>query len=221
MAKKPAKKTESTKPADTEKDANAGRQRRPVQDAPAPDGGFDDSETAKALDLAMAALMRHGHTEHCAKRQVWGDGECGCGAMKPAVTDEPQPPDDHQAALGLALSALVRDGHTPDCARTMAWDGELCACGANEPDAEPSSFPRRRFMVSVQISADDAGGVARSLLDLINWTELVERRGGDDLGHQDHMNGDRTRSFHATLDDEPEITHDAYEAALAAWKADE
>ena len=23
---------------------------------------------------------RAGHTEHCAKRQVWGDGACECGA---------------------------------------------------------------------------------------------------------------------------------------------
>ena len=26
----------------------------------------------------ITALIRDGHSPHCAKRQVWGDGECEC-----------------------------------------------------------------------------------------------------------------------------------------------
>lgn len=26
----------------------------------------------------ITELVESGHTEHCAKRQVWGDGECEC-----------------------------------------------------------------------------------------------------------------------------------------------
>ncbi len=36
--------------------------------------GRCEREQEEATDLINA-----GHTEHCAARQVWGDGECECG----------------------------------------------------------------------------------------------------------------------------------------------
>ena len=32
-----------------------------------------------ARDQAVAAIVRLGHSEHCACRLAWGDGECECG----------------------------------------------------------------------------------------------------------------------------------------------
>lgn len=137
------------------------------------------------------------------------------------VEGEPASEDDNHAAVGLALAALGRDGHTQECAHSMVWDGVLCECGVEEPAADSEAFPRRRLMVSVKIAADDPGGVARSLLELINWIDQLERRAGGagkDLKQREHASGDRTRNYSVELDDQVEISHADYEKARADWE---
>jgi len=47
-------------------------------------------ETAETAETAeVLAIERDGHTAHCARRQVWGDGCCECGAVR----DEPHQGD--------------------------------------------------------------------------------------------------------------------------------
>lgn len=42
-------------------------------------GNCYDDDGAHSLDASeIARLTKEGHTEHCAARQVWGDGECEC-----------------------------------------------------------------------------------------------------------------------------------------------
>jgi len=31
--------------------------------------------------VRIGLLVSEGHTEHCARRQVWGDGDCECGKL--------------------------------------------------------------------------------------------------------------------------------------------
>ena len=38
-----------------------------------------ENETDSRL---IAALIEQGHAEHCAKRQIYGDGECECDSYK-------------------------------------------------------------------------------------------------------------------------------------------
>lgn len=45
---------------------------------------YADASTAAAL--ALEAVVRHGHTHHCASRQAYGDGECECGTGIPSVS---------------------------------------------------------------------------------------------------------------------------------------
>ena len=40
------------------------------------------NDEAKAAVQAISDLIESGHTEHCAARLVWGDGECECGLNK-------------------------------------------------------------------------------------------------------------------------------------------
>lgn len=66
--------------------ADAIRARLP-DEAPTEDESVTPSEAAEieqgaALD-AIRAIVRLGHTDHCAKRLAWGDGECECGASEP------------------------------------------------------------------------------------------------------------------------------------------
>jgi len=47
---------------------------------------LEDTEIAGSQ--AIGAIVRMGHTEHCAKRLAWGDGECTCagrGRLEAAV----------------------------------------------------------------------------------------------------------------------------------------
>ena len=41
--------------------------------------------------VAIIRLEDAGHTPHCARRMVWGDGECGCGHTQPKPRPEPRP----------------------------------------------------------------------------------------------------------------------------------
>jgi len=46
--------------------------------------GLEDALAAQVDATAglLCALMNEGHTEHCAKRLAWGDGECECGGLE-------------------------------------------------------------------------------------------------------------------------------------------
>jgi len=46
-----------------------------------PAGVFDELKS-NTDQQQIDALIKDGHSDHCAKRQVWGDGECECHLYK-------------------------------------------------------------------------------------------------------------------------------------------
>lgn len=58
----------------------------------------------------IGVLMLEGHTEHCAKRQVWGDGECACpaGGPTPGRCTVPSPPEGWTAHIRSRRADIER-----------------------------------------------------------------------------------------------------------------
>lgn len=83
--------------------------------APCPPGCPSDDAADTA---AIAAHVAAGHTDHCAKRLVWGDGECECGKKGPARFDATGRPwrcvNCGELSRGGALT------HTPGCPVALA-----------------------------------------------------------------------------------------------------
>jgi len=82
-----------------------------------------------ATEQAIAAVVKVGHSEHCARRIAWGDGECSCGRR--AVV----------AAVARLLSedegaVLVHPGTNDETVRLDVpldtWE-ELCDALTTEP----------------------------------------------------------------------------------------
>lgn len=94
----------------------------------------DEAEAAKiehgaAMD-AIAAIVRLGHTEHCAKRLAWGDGECEC---KPTNARADSCNWEARAILAEAKiqqfrSALAKVGHDYGPAAILAIYAESVRC---------------------------------------------------------------------------------------------
>lgn len=102
-------------------------------------------------------------------------------------------------------------------------EAETNANNLEVDDDQLVAMPRRRLMALIRIQADDCGGIARTLVEMINWLEAQEGRAGGankPLGNPTNADGDATRSFSIEVDDDPDITHDVYMERLQQWLAD-
>jgi hypothetical protein len=84
-----------------------------------------------------------------------------------------------------------------------------------------AQMPRRRIVMDLKVQADSVGDAARSLLEVVNWLDGLERQAGGagrPVGEQAEVIADARRSASVVLDDDPLITAERYRLAMDRWR---
>lgn len=134
-------------------------------------------------DIADEELIRlgvaGGHTEHCAKRLVWGDAVCECGLVPLAEDPPPQPQTITEWQVAIYQYALAKGWYDNDT-RTF---GDNCALFTSEISEAYDEYRNGHEVTETYFNPDKpekAEGVPTELADcVIRILDFCQRAGID------------------------------------------
>jgi hypothetical protein len=124
------------------------------------------------LDGAMTAIIRMGHTSHCAHRLAFGDGECECGLkLQHLAPDERE--RRYEELMEEARAQVLGDRRRARCA--VSPTGEVPAsCELDDEGEDCDACAVEREAVSVVDRSDnDLGRVAFEYYNGTEWVPVV------------------------------------------------
>ena len=139
----------------------------------AENGGFVPPAVLQAATALLSSTddeffiekhVQEGHTEHCAKRLVWGDGECECGKLPPKEA-APKTIRDWQKAIHEY--AKEKGWWLPEKPRSF---GDICALLHTEISEAFEEYRNGHGLTKVYENPDKPGkleGVPVELADLV------------------------------------------------------
>ncbi len=137
------------------------------------------NEPGMADDELIRLGVAGGHTEHCAKRLVWGDGACECGLLPLAEAPPPKPQTVTEWQVAIYQYALAKGWYDNDT-RTF---GDNCALFTSEISEAYDEYRNGHEVTETYFNPDKpekAEGVPTELADcVIRILDFCQRVGID------------------------------------------